>query len=117
MLIYLTSEEVAAKGEAAAKAHAVVTSEGEADTGMRGGVLATSESLSHDEGDDSCKPASYFALLALLGLADNSMQPPLRDTFLSDARLCHVNGPSDAGQKRTEKSADSDAVRARNVSP
>jgi hypothetical protein len=105
MLIYLTSEEVAAKGE------------GEADTGMRGGVLATSESLSHDEGDHSCQPASYFALLALLGLGDNSMEPPLRDTFLSDARLCHVNGPSDAGQKRTEKSADSDAVRARNVSP
>jgi hypothetical protein len=97
----ISTPEVVAGG----KAHAVVTSEGEADTGMRGGVLATAENPC----EQGPEPLSYWIGLALLGLGDNSMQPPLRDPLFLDPRFSgHGNSPLGAGLLLRKDQTDSD---------
>jgi hypothetical protein len=115
----ISTPEVVAGG----KAHAVVTSEGEADTGMRGGdgasptgpeasgvrepeasavIVAGRVGIELPTAENPCEqgpePLSYWIGLALLGLGDNSMEPPLRDPLFRNPRLSgHGNPPDGAG--------------------
>jgi hypothetical protein len=124
MLIYLTSEEEAAKGEAAAK-HAWAQNGQEAcmesgpsptgpeasmemreasaviPAGRVGMVSATSANLVEDDGDHSCQPVGRFALRALAAIY-NRVQPPLGDALLGNPRLNgHGNSPLGVGVSLT----------------
>ena len=53
----------------------------------RGSLLATSEHLPQDGGDDAIYPVGHFARLFLRELGDNRMQAPLGDSLFGDAGL------------------------------
>lgn len=81
---------------AGGKARGDLADEGEASIpeASRGSLLATSEHLPQDGGDDAIYPVGHFARLFLRELGDNRMQAPLGDSLFGDAGFSgHVAEP------------------------
>jgi hypothetical protein len=84
------------KEQAGAKACAGIAAEGE--DGHPGRMLEESLATAENPCEQGPEPLSYWIGLALLGLGDNSMEPPLRDPLFRNPRLSgHGNPPDGAG--------------------
>jgi hypothetical protein len=95
------------KEQAGAKACAGIAAEGE--DGHPGRMLEESLATAENPCEQGPEPLSYWIGLALLGLADNSMQPPLGNPLFLDAGLSgHGNSPLGAGLLLRKDQTDSD---------